>query len=76
MCIPHRRLDLKTRLFLCFGSLSLTAGILLERFVHPSGSIERDLQHGFSGLLLGLSIVFNFFALWRVRRYGHKKNAQ
>lgn len=76
MCIPHRHLDLKTRLFICFGNLSLVAGILLERFVHPSGRIERNLQHGFSGMLLALSIVFNFFALWRVRRGGEKKNAQ
>jgi hypothetical protein len=34
------------------------------------------LQHGFSGLLLALSIVFNFFALWLARHYGHKENAQ
>ncbi|HEY1207916.1 MAG TPA: hypothetical protein VGE85_00975 [Terracidiphilus sp.] len=76
MCIPHRRLGSKSNLFIFIGSLSLAAGILLERFVHPSGSIERNLQHGFSGLLLALSIVFNFFALWLARRNGRKENTQ
>ena len=62
MCIPNRQLDPKTRRMAAFGNLCLVIGLSLWFFVSPVG-VWRHWLHALCGLLFGISIGANLFAL-------------
>jgi hypothetical protein len=45
------------------GMLSLIVGIFAQRFVHPPTDFWQGFVAGFSGVLIGLSIVLNMRGL-------------
>ena len=73
MWIQKRQLDSKTRRMFVIGNLSLSIGLLLWMFVHPSGLIRKDVLDAVCGFLLGLSLGINFFAFWLARRCDEKQ---
>ena len=52
------------------GQLCLVVGIFTQRLLHPSTDFWQGFVAGLSGVLIGLSIVFNVrgLMLWRSRR--------
>jgi hypothetical protein len=46
-----------------FGMTCLAVGIVAQRFIHPPTDFWQGFVAGFSGLLIGLSIVFNLRGL-------------
>jgi hypothetical protein len=50
------------------GNLCLVAGLLLWNFAHPTSQIEKNVMHAVTGLLMGISIAINLFALRFARR--------
>ena len=49
------------------GMACLAVGIVAQRFIHPPTDFWQGFVAGISGLLIGLSIVFNLrgLMLWR-----------
>jgi len=45
------------------GMLSLIVGLFAQRFIHPPADFWQGFVAGLSGVLIGLSIVFNVRAL-------------
>ena len=52
------------------GMLSLIVGLFAQRFIHPPADFWQGFVAGLSGVLIGLSIVFNVrgLVLHRQRR--------
>jgi hypothetical protein len=50
------------------GQFCLVVGILAQRFVHPPTDFLQGLVAGLSGVLIGVSIVFNVRGLVLGRR--------
>ena len=50
------------------GCLCLAIGLGLPFLFHPATQVGKDVTHGLSGMLLGMSICFNFRAVWLKRR--------
>ena len=52
------------------GMLSLIVGLFAQRFIHPPADFWHGFVAGLSGVLIGLSIVFNIrgLVLHRQRR--------
>lgn len=46
------------------GMACLIVALVVPRFVHPSARLGEDLFDGFRGLLFGLSIGLNLWAVW------------
>lgn len=59
---------------LCLGMTFLILANAMNWFLHPVGSLGRELGDGTTGLLFGLSIALNLQAvrLARSRRCRHK----
>jgi len=51
------------------GTSCLAVGLVAQRFIHPPTSFWQGFVAGLSGVLIGLSIVFNTrgLVLWRRR---------
>jgi len=49
------------------GSACLATGLVAQRFIHPPTDFWQGFVAGLSGMLIGLSIVFNLrgLMLWR-----------
>jgi hypothetical protein len=45
------------------GAFCLVAGIVAQRFIHPPTDFWQGFVAGLSGMLIGLSIVFNLRGL-------------
>jgi hypothetical protein len=45
------------------GMLSLIVGLFAQRFIHPPADFWQGFVAGLSGVLIGLSIVFNIRGL-------------
>ena len=50
------------------GMTCLAVGIVAQRFIHPPGDFWQGFVAGVSGLLIGLSIVFNLRGLTLSRK--------
>jgi len=50
------------------GMSCLAVGIVAQRFIHPPTDFWQGFVAGFSGILIGLSIVFNLRGLTLLRR--------
>ena len=50
------------------GMACLATGIVAQRFIHPPSDFWQGFVAGFSGILIGLSIVFNLRGLMLRRR--------
>ena len=48
---------------IAFGTTCLAAGIVAQRFIHPATDFWQGFVAGLSGLLIGVSIVFNMRGL-------------
>jgi len=46
------------------GMACLVVALVVPRIVHPSARLGEDLFDGFRGLLIGLSIGLNLWAVW------------
>jgi hypothetical protein len=68
MCIPSQQRDPRTRAKVVIANLSLSIGLILWAFVHPSSVVGRDAVHFVVGLLFGLSITINLITARRNRR--------
>lgn len=64
--LRHRHLDSKA--MLSIGGACLVGGIVAQRFVHPPDAFWQGFVAGLSGVLIGLSIVFNLRGLMLRRR--------
>jgi len=53
-----------------FGMACLTIGIVAQRFIHPPTDFWQGFVAGLSGMLIGLSIVFNMRGLMLRRKQG------
>jgi hypothetical protein len=73
MWIQKWQLDPRTRRILVIGNLSLSIGLLLWIFVHPSGQTQKDVLDAVCGFSLGLSLGINLFAFWQARRCHEKQ---
>jgi hypothetical protein len=51
------------------GMSCLAVGIVAQRFIHPPTDFWQGFVAGFSGILIGLSIVFNLRGLTLRRRH-------
>jgi hypothetical protein len=51
----------------------LSGGLSLMLFVHPSGQSGKDVADGVAGMLIGISLGVNLFAVGFSRRCGGKK---
>jgi hypothetical protein len=51
------------------GMACLATGIVLQRFIHPPTDFWQGFIAGFSGILIGLSIVFNLRGLMLRRKH-------
>jgi hypothetical protein len=51
------------------GMACLAVGIVTQRFIHPPTDFWQGFVAGFSGMLIGLSIVFNLRGLMLRRRH-------
>jgi len=51
-----------------FGMFCLATGIVAERFIHPPTDFWQGFVAGLSGMLIGLSIVFNMRGLMLRRK--------
>jgi len=45
------------------GMLSMVVGLFAQRFIHPPADFWQGFVAGLSGVLIGLSIVFNIRGL-------------
>jgi hypothetical protein len=52
------------------GSFCLAAGLIAQRFIHPPSDFWQGFVAGLSGMLIGLSIVFNLRGLMLQRKLG------
>jgi uncharacterized membrane protein YozB (DUF420 family) len=52
------------------GMSCLATGIVAQRFIHPPTDFWQGFVAGLSGVLIGLSIVFNLRGLMLRRRSG------
>jgi hypothetical protein len=68
MCVPYREMSRKARLFLAGGNLCLFTGVALGLFNHHAVAHHPDWYDFFRGMLMGLAIVFMFFAARLSRR--------
>ena len=68
MCVPYRIRDPRTRSMMVIGNFSLVAAILCWHFLRPTAVTARAWIDAFDGLLFGISIGANLFALRRSRR--------
>jgi hypothetical protein len=50
------------------GMFCLATGIVAQRFIHPPTDFWQGFVAGFSGMLIGLSIVFNMRGLMLRRK--------
>jgi hypothetical protein len=73
MCIGNGRLDRRTRRLVAGGNLAMAIGLVLFNFVHVGSALAQDCLHAVSGMLLGISIGINLFALRFARRCGEKQ---
>jgi len=62
MCLPDRRQS--PRNILRIGMALLAVALVAQRFVHPAPGLGEDAADAIRGLLMGLSIGLN---LWAVR---------
>ena len=64
--ILRHRLDNPSAL-ITFGTSCLAIGIIAQRVIHPPTDFWQGFVAGLSGLLIGISIVFNVcgLVLWR-----------
>ena len=53
---------------IAFGMTCLAAGIVVQRFIHPATDFWQGFVAGLSGMLIGVSIVFNMRGLVLRRR--------
>ena len=51
-----------------FGMACLAIGIVAQRFIHPPTDFWQGFVAGLSGMLIGLSIVFNMRGLMLRRK--------
>ena len=58
------------RALISAGMLCLATGILAQRFIHPPSDFWQGFVAGLSGVLIGLSIVFNLRGMMLRRRHG------
>jgi hypothetical protein len=63
MCLANRNLSPKARCFLAIGNMCLVLGLLMSIIDKDAAFHNAALYHGLRGLLIGLSIGFNFGAL-------------
>lgn len=72
MLLRNRLHDSKA--LITFGSSCLAIALVAQRFVHPDSDFGQGFIAGLSGLLIGVSIVFNLWGLvrWRREREGRK----
>jgi hypothetical protein len=63
MCL-QTRLDARPRTILRIGMLLLAVALIAQRFVHPARGFPEDAADAIRGVLFGLSIGLN---LWAVR---------
>ncbi len=68
MCLERRNLSPKARRFLAIGNLCLVAGLSLSIFGKDLGLPQTAPYDALRGFLLGLAIVFNFYALRLARK--------
>lgn len=68
MCVPIHQRDPRTRSMMVIGNFSLVAAILCGHLLCPTGVAARAWIDAFDGLLFGISIGANLFALRRSRR--------
>jgi len=61
MFLRHRLHDSQS--MISVGMACLAVGIVAERFIHPPTDFWQGFVAGISGLLIGLSIVFNIRGL-------------
>jgi len=73
MRFGNRQLDRRTRRLMAAGNLALAIGLILFGFVHPGGVLEQNCLHAVAGMLLGVSIGINLFALRFARRCREKQ---
>jgi len=73
MHFGNRQLDRRTRRLIAVGNLATAVGLSLFIFVHPGGALERNCLHAVAGMLLGVSIGINLFALRFARRCREKQ---
>ncbi len=66
MLLRNRVNDYRT--LLAIGQLSLVAGLVGQRFIHPAGDFWQGFVMGFCGVLIGVSIICNTCGLVRWRR--------
>lgn len=62
------------RRLMAIGNLCLSAGLLVNLFVHPAGTFARNWSHAISGFLLGLGIATMLFGVLRARRCDEKRS--
>jgi hypothetical protein len=68
MLAGNRNLDPKSRRMLAIGCACLSIGLTLRILIHPSTPGTKIFVHVVVGLLIGLSIGLNLFALDLTRR--------
>ncbi len=61
-------MDQRTRRMVALANLGLAVGLSLNLFVHPESAMARDLVHGVSGMLMGVSLGVNLFGSRRSHR--------
>jgi len=59
--------------FTGIGMACLATGIVVQRFIHPPTDFWQGFVMGFSGGLIGISIVFNLRGLALRRRNGESE---
>ncbi len=63
----------KLRRQVALAGLCICVGMSLTLFVHPSGQAGKDLVHAVAGMLIGISLGLNLFAIRLARRCGDKQ---
>ena len=58
--------------YVSVGVTCLAAGIVFQRFIHPATDFWQGFVAGLSGLLIGVSIVFNVRGLVLHRKRASK----
>jgi hypothetical protein len=76
MLFRRRQFDPKLRRQVALGTLCLSGGLALMLFVQPSGQIAKDAVHGIAGMLIGISLGVNLFAVGMSRRCGGRQADQ
>ncbi len=70
--IFRHRLD-NPETLLSIGMTCLAAGIVSQRLLHPAADFRQGVVAGVSGVLIGLSIVFNCHGFAERRRRGNRE---